>query len=107
MDDLNDIRLALGALTNLARELDRKHTQILERLDDLGAFMARAVALSELLDDLEALTAELPAALRSLQSDPMLGMMLGGPAAQMADQLEAFLAERRDRRAAPPAIERT
>lgn len=104
-DDLNDVRLAIGALSNSHRELRGQLERVVEGLDDLGALMSRMAALSELLDDVEAFGARVPALLRDLANDPMIGMFAAGPANQLADTFEAHMAERAKLRANPPAIE--
>jgi hypothetical protein len=104
--DLNDIRAALGAIVNNTRDLNERLESVAERLDDLGVFLARSAEFSEFLNDVEGfIRSSLPAQLRKVGEDPMIGMFAGPHAGALADQLEAFFAERAQRRASPPAIE--
>lgn len=104
-DELNDIRLALGALSNSHRDLRQRLESVVDGLDDVGALMHRVVAFSTFLDDIEAFGERIPALLRGLADDPMIGMFAAGPATKLADEWETFMAQRADQRANPPAIE--
>lgn len=104
-EDLNDVRLALGALSNSHRELRGQVERVVDGLDDVTALMTRLAGISALLEDVEAFAPRIPALLRSLGDDPMIGMFVGGPAANLANELEQHLADRATARANPPAIE--
>lgn len=100
MDDLNDIRMALGAIS-------RNIMSVNEKLDDQGATLSRLAELADTLGDVEALiTDRLPEALRRISVDPMMGMMFGTQAAELADAIEQAMADRKRRRQMAPPIER-
>lgn len=103
--DLNDVRLAIGALSQSHRHLRERVERALEGLDDIGALMHRLAAFSALVDDVEAFTDRIPALLRGLANDPMIGMFAAGPAMKLADEFEAHMAQRARQRMTPPAIE--
>lgn len=106
VDDFNDIRLALGTLVTGQHALIDYVERIGERLDDVTALAARTAAFSELLDDLETIVSTLPAGIRKLAQDPMIGTMVGPQVEEIAQGIDDALAFRRTRRAAAPGIEK-
>lgn len=104
--DDNDIRATIGAVHNAVKGLREDVEGLRESLDDIGAMAARAARLAEVVDLAESLMDELPALIRRLADDPALGMMMGPTIYGLADDVERSIAERRARRAGPPAVER-
>lgn len=101
MDDLNDVRLALGALQNAMRNLT-------EQVEDITAFISRVRAVEDLAVYAERTLAELPALLDAMtgqiERDPMLGMIVGPHLRTLVAALNAGHARRRAGDG-PPAIE--
>lgn len=97
-EDLNDIRAAIGTLVNGQRA-------ILDKLDDLGALAARSARLEGIMADAEAMLEQIPNALRSLASDPMIGTLVGPQLTELADRMESARDAHRAARSGPSAIE--
>lgn len=105
MDDFNDVRQAIGALTHAVRAIDGKLDRLVEKVDDMGALAARCVRLDQLADDIDAMVEMVPGAMRDASTQTPLSLMAGPQLAAFADQLDAQLAERRAKRLALLSVE--
>lgn len=104
--DDNDIRIVLGAVHNSVRSLAADVDRLRAQVDDIGAMAVRSVRLAEVVDAAESLMDDLPDLVRKLADDPALGMMCGPTIHSLAADVERSIAERKARRAGPPAIEK-
>lgn len=95
MDDLNDVRIALGTLVHATRHISDQLDQLGERVDQLAPVAGAVDRVDQLAGDMEAMVALVPTALRQAAAEPPLNMLAGERLEALADDMERSLAARR------------
>lgn len=106
-DDLNDVRAALGANGNATRLLREEVAALSEKLDDIGATLARLAPLAEFMMDVKRVVEiDIPDAIDKLADDPLMGALIAPYTSMVRQTLEGGLLRAKANRISAPADER-
>lgn len=106
MDELNDVRLAIGTQGHAIKLVREEIAALGDKVDDIGAYLQRLAPLAEFLMDVKKVVeVDIPAAIDQLADDPLIGALISPYTSMLGSVLSGGIARERGARASAPSIE--